>query len=295
MRIAVAGSSGYVGSHLVARLRAAGHEVLALVRRPPRAGDEVQWDPATESLDVARLEGVQAGINLAGAGLAGKRWDAEYKRLARSSRTDSARTFSAALAHVGAGVLLQASAIGYYGQDVGGVRLTEASGPGTDFLADLCLDWESATRPALDAGLRVAYLRTGLVMGPDGGAFAPLLRTMRFGLGGRLGDGNAWWSWITMPDEVGAIAFLLENDIDGPVNLVSPNPATNAEITQVLARALHRPALFRVPELALRVGIGEFADEILASRRVEPTVLLDAGYQFQHPDLVSAARWISAN
>ncbi|MFV0459630.1 MAG: TIGR01777 family oxidoreductase [Actinomycetales bacterium] len=293
MRIVVAGSSGFVGTHLLPHLRDEGHEVLTLVRRTPRAGHEIEWDPSTGTLDVERLAGVDAAVNLAGAPLAGKRWDASYKRTLRSSRTDSTRTIAQALAEVGSRVLVQASAMGYYGQHHSNDIITETDSAGKDFTADLCVDWEAAARPAAEAGIRVAYLRTSLVMGPDGGAFEPVLRTIKLGIGGRMGSGKAWWSFITMPDMLGAISFLLTEDVDGPVNLAAPEPATNAQLTKQIAQEFHRPSLAVVPAPVLRLVIGEFADEILASRRLDPRVLLDAGYSFKHPDSRSAAQWLA--
>jgi uncharacterized protein (TIGR01777 family) len=240
------------------------------------------------------LKGVDAAVTLSGAPLAGKRWTQSYRRELRTSRTESARTLATALAEAGGSVLLQGSAIGYYGQHHDADLIDERSPAGSDFLADLCADWERAASPAVEAGLRVAYLRTGLVMGPKGGAFAPLLWPMRFGLGGPIGSGRAWWSWITLADHVSAVARLLEADVEGPVNLTAPHPVTNAQLTAALARALNRPAVIPVPPFVLRAALGEFAEEILASRRITPQVLVDAGFQFAHPEIDLAARWLVA-
>ncbi len=294
MRIVVSGASGFIGPALISELARRGHEVLTLVRRPATRTGEITWDPSGGGLNPLSLKGVDAAINLSGAPLAGKRWTPSYKRELHTSRTGTARTLATALAEAGGSVLLQGSAIGYYGQHHGGDIIDEQTPAGSDFLADLCADWELAASPAVEAGLRVAYLRTGLVMGPKGGAFAPLLRPMRFGLGGPLGSGRAWWSWITLADHVSAVAQLLDMDIEGPVNLTAPHPVTNARLTAALARAVKRPAVLPVPPFALRAALGEFADEILASRRITPQVLLDAGFQFAHPDVDVAARWLVA-
>lgn len=295
MRVAIAGASGFVGRALVTELRQAGHEVVRLVRREANSPDEVSWDPTTGIVDRAALEGVQAGVNLSGAPLADKRWNVEYKREVRASRTSTARTLAQALVDVGAASLLQASAIGFYGQHHADDLIDESSPAGTDFLADVCVDWEAAALAAVEGGLRVAYLRTGLVAAADGGAFDPILRTLRLGVGGPLGSGSAWWSWISLPDEVRAIRFLLEEDIEGPVNLVSPQPVPNAQLIRAIGRELHRPALLPAPAIALKLALGEFADEVLASRRVVPGVLLDAGFDYDHPSVPDLARWLVAD
>lgn len=295
MKIVVSGASGFIGEPLVEHLRAAGHDVVRLVRRLPRTADEVEWDPAAGDLDASALTGVQAAVNLSGAGAADHRWTAEYKRTIRDSRVGSARTLSTALAQLDPlpRVLVQSSGVDYYGADCGDRVLVESDEPGDAFLSDVCVDWEAAARPAVDAGIRVAHLRTGLVLGPGGGALGRLLPLFKLGLGGRLGSGSAWWSWITIPDVVGAMSFVLEHDVHGPVNLVGPAPVTNAEFTRALAKSLHRPAVAVVPPFALKLGLGQFAETVLGSKRVAPQVLLDAGYTFQHNDIHQAAAWLA--
>lgn len=294
MKVVVSGASGLIGGPLLDRLCADGHDVLQLVRREPRGPDEVRWDPATGQLDRNALQGVEAAVNLSGAGVGDKRWSPEYKEVIRRSRIDTTLTLAGVLAELEPRprVLLQGSAIGYYGER-GDEVLTERSGPGQGFLAEVVTDWEAAARPAEEAGIRVAYLRTGLVMSPRGGAFGRLLPLFKLGLGGRLGRGSMWWSWITLADEIDAIAFLLEHDVGGPVNLTGPTPVTNATLTTALGRALHRPAVLFVPPAALRLGLGGFAGEVMASQRVVPGTLLDAGFAFSHGDVDAAARWLA--
>ena len=296
MRIVVSGASGFIGQPLVEHLRGEGHDVVRLVRRLPQTADEVEWDPAAGKLDPAALGSVQAAVNLSGAGTAEHRWTPEYKRTIRDSRVDASRTLSTALAQMDPlpQVLVQSSGMDYYGADCGDHVLVESDEPGDAFLSDVCVDWEAASRPAVDAGIRVAHMRTGLVLGPGGGALERLLPLFKLGLGGRLGSGNAWWSWITLPDVLGVVSFLLEHDVHGPVNLVSPAPVTNAEFTRALAKALHRPAVAVVPQFALRLGLGEFAENVLGSKRVAPQVLIDAGYLFQHSDIDQAAAWLAS-
>lgn len=295
MRIVVSGGSGFIGVPLVRRLRADGHEVVQLVRRLPRTDDEVEWDPASGRLDGSALEGVAAAVNLSGAGVGDHRWTAEYRRTVRDSRVDASRTLSTALARLDPlpRVLLQSSGIDYYGADCGEEILLETHPPGDSFLSDVCVDWEASARPAVDAGIRVVHLRTGLVLGPGGGALERLLPLFKLGLGGRLGRGSAWWSWITLVDVLAAMRFLLEEDVHGPVNLVGPAPVTNAEFTKALASSLHRPALAVVPPFALRLGLGQFAENVLGSKRVVPQVLLDAGFGFEHRNIAAATAWLA--
>jgi len=295
MRIVVAGASGMIGTPLVRWWRAAGHDVVRLVRREPTAPGEVRWDPAAGVLDPAALVGVDAAVNLAGAGVGDQRWTEEYRRTVLESRTGATATLARVLASLDTppAVLLQGSASGYYG-DRGEEVLTEASAPTEEFLARVCVAWEAAAAPARAAGIRVASLRTGLVMAPTGGAFGPLLPLLRLGVGGPLGSGSAWWSWITLEDELRAIDFLLTADVSGPVNLVAPEPARVGDLVKALGSALHRPAVLPVPGFALRAVLGDFAEEVLASRRVLPEVLTGAGFEFTSPDPASAARWLTA-
>ena len=294
MRILTAGASGFLGTALVTRLRAAGHEVVRLVRRDPRDGDERRWSPGREPLDPALLAGVDAVVNLAGAGVADRRWNQEYQAVLRDSRLESTGTLARALADAGDGprVLLNASAVGFYG-DRGEAELTEQAPAGQGFFARLCQDWEAATGPAAAAGVRVVHLRTGLVLGPSGGLLAPLLPLFRLGLGGRLGSGRQWMPWISLADEIGAIEHLLApaSTVSGAVNLTAPAPVRNSEFTQTLGRVLHRPAVLPVPAAAMRLAVGGFAAEALASQRVLPRRLAGDGYAFEHPDLSSALHW----
>lgn len=293
MRIVVAGSSGLIGSSLVRSLLADGHEVVRLVRRAPGAG-EARWDPAGGTVDAEALAGADAVVNLAGAGVGDRRWTAAYKRELHDSRVLGTATLARAVAALPTPprVLLNASGVGFYGDS--GDRVVDESAPaGEGFLADLCVAWEAATRPAEEAGVRVAHLRTGLVVAAKGGAFGPVFRIFRLGLGGRLGSGRQYWSVISLHDEVAAIRFLLTADqVSGPVNLAGPHPVTNAEATKAIAKVLHRPALFPVPAFALRAVLGEFAGDVLTGQRAEPRALTEAGFRFTHPtieDAVTAA------
>jgi uncharacterized protein (TIGR01777 family) len=290
MRVAVGGSSGLIGRALVEALGREGHEVVRLVRREPRAAGEVSWDPGTP-LDPAALAGVDAAINLAGAGVGDKRWTPEYKKTLVDSRVQSTRTLAEALAGLAPlpRVLIGGSAIGYYG-DGGDRPLDEASPPGDDFLARLCVQWEAATAPAEAAGIRVVHARTGLVVAPKGGAFGRMFPLFKLGLGGRLGSGRQYWSVISLEDEVRALVFLLTADVSGPVNLTGPTPVTNAEATRALGLVLHRPTLLPVPAFGLRLVLGEFASEPLRSQRVLPKALTAAGFTFRHPTVADAIR-----
>lgn len=275
------GSSGLIGTALVARLHTAGHDVVRLVRRPPRAADEVRWDPAAGEIDVAGLAGVDAAVHLAGAGVGDRRWTDSYKQTIRASRVDGTRTLATALAALTPRprMLVSGSAVGYYG-DRGDEVLTENSPGGEGFLAEVVQAWEAAAAPAAQAGLRVAFARTGLVLAPEGGALGRMLSLARLGLGGPLGGGRQWWPWITLEDEARAIEFLVERELEGPVNLSAPQPVRQGELARALGRALHRPSLLPAPAFALRLVLGEFADDVLASQRMLPSRLLDAGFVF---------------
>lgn len=293
MKIAITGSSGLIGSALVPALRDDGHDVVRLVRREPGAADEVRWDPARRHLDPASLTDVDAVVNLAGVGIGDKCWTTAYKRAVLDSRIDATETISGAMAAAEPRprTLLSSSAIGWYG-DTGAHAVDETAHSGSDYLAEVCRRWEAATAAAERAGVRVAHLRTGLVLG-SGGILAKLLPLAKLGLAGPLASGKQYWSWISLPDEVGAIRHLLTADVTGPVNLTGPAPVTNRAFTKTLARVLHRPAIAPpVPRLALRLVVGEFADVgIVAGQRVLPTVLQDSGYQFRHPTAEEALRW----
>jgi uncharacterized protein (TIGR01777 family) len=291
MDVAVTGSSGFIGTALVAALTDTGHRVRRVVRRAPSRTDEVRWDPEAGTIDADGLAGVGAIVNLAGEGIATKRWSDEQKRRIRESRTSGTRLISEAAAGLDSrpAVLISGSGVDYYG-DRGDEELTEASPPGAGFLAGVCVDWEAATQPASDAGIRTAMLRTGIVLHPDGGALPRMLPLFKLGLGGRFGNGRQWWSWITLEDEIGAILHLLDNDVSGPVNCVAPQPVTNAQFTRALARVLHRPAVVPVPRLGPAVLLGsELVQSLLYdSHRVLPARLVDSGYRFTSPGLEGA-------
>ncbi|MDI2031056.1 TIGR01777 family oxidoreductase [Saccharopolyspora sp. TS4A08] len=288
MRVVVAGSSGLIGTSLVAGLRQAEHEVVRLVRRLPAAPDERGWDPGTGRLDADALEGADAVVNLSGPGIGDKRWSPERKRHLLRARVRATEVLANAVAEAGVPVLANASAVGFYG-DTGSHPVTEASPPGTDFLAMLCRRWEAATAPAADAGARVVLLRTGLVISPSGGLLGQLRPLFSLMLGGRLGSGSQYMPWISLDDEVAAIRFALENpEVSGPVNLTGPAPVTNTEFTRALGEALGRPAPWIVPGFALRIVLGEFANTALTGQRAMPTVLEANGFGFQHPTLGAA-------
>lgn len=291
MKIAMSGSSGLIGTALRSSLTGDGHTVLRLVSRRAAAADEVQLDPRA-ALDPGVFHDVDAVVNLAGAGVAAHRWTPAYKRSILDSRLDATRNIVRALqsAHPRPRVLVSASAIGYYG-DRGDEVLTETSAPGDDFLARVCVDWEAATGPAISAGIRVAVIRTGLVLDEGGGALAPLLKLFDRGVGGKLGSGSQYWSTITLTDEVRAIRFLLdEPTASGPFDLAGPEPATNAAVTRALGHHLRRPTMIPVPAFALRLALGEFSAGVLGSQRVVPEKLQAAGFTFESPDLDSQLR-----
>jgi uncharacterized protein (TIGR01777 family) len=292
MRIVIGGSSGFLGTALVDRLRTGGHEVVRLVRREPAGPGEVAWRPSVEPLDPAAVEGTDAAINLAGAGVADRRWDDGYKELIRSSRVNSTQVLASAIATAKRPprVLLNASAVGFYG-NTGDTEVDESSPPGDGYFPDVCRVWEAATGRAEEAGIRVAHLRFGLVLGSAGGLLPPLVRVFQRGLGGPLGNGRQWMPWISLADTVSAIEFLLGSDVTGAVNVTGPAPVRNADFTRTLGRVLHRPAVLPVPGFALRLVLGEFGGEALVSQRVLPAVLTGAGYRFEHPDLEPTLRW----
>ncbi|MCX8155886.1 MAG: TIGR01777 family oxidoreductase [Verrucomicrobiae bacterium] len=291
MKIIMSGASGFIGSTARRILTEAGHEVLALVRRPPGQG-EATWQPEEGLLDPAIFSGVDGVVHLAGHSAASQnRWTEAHKARIRQSRVQGTRLIAERMVQAGRPpqVLVCASATGYYG-DRGEEWLEETSPAGKGFLAEVCQAWEAAAEPARAAGIRVVHLRIGVVLGPQGGALAQMLPWFRWGLGGRLGNGRQWWSWLTLEEMARIIQFALENSaLTGPVNAVSPQPVTNAEFTRLLARTLQRPAWAPAPAFFLRALYGEMADELLlASTRVRPAALLRAGYSFQAPELEAA-------
>ncbi|MEU2431708.1 TIGR01777 family oxidoreductase [Streptomyces sp. NPDC007861] len=302
MRIAVTGSSGLIGTALVRSLTAGGtsraegseerHEVVRLVRRAARGADEVEWDPARQYVDAAGLDGCDAVVHLAGAGVGDHRWTEAYKKELRDSRVLGTAAIAEAVASLETPprVLVCGTAVGYYG-DTGDRAVDESAPPGAGFLASLCEEWEAAAAPAEEAGIRVAFARTGLVVAREGGAWGRLFPIFRAGLGGRLGNGRQYWSYISLHDEVAALRHIVDTaELSGPVNLTAPTPLTNREVTEAMGRVLRRPTPFAVPRFALRVALGEFAEDVLGSQRVLPKKLLDSGFTFAHPSIDAAIR-----
>ena len=292
MKIIVSGSSGLIGSALTPALQRGGHTIVRLVRGRA-APDAAHWDPKTGTVDTAALEGAGAVVHLAGESVAGLRWTRGKKRRIRQSRVRGTALLAQTLAALERKpeVLLAASGVGYYG-DQRDYIVDEDSDPGYGFLADVCREWEAAARPAVDAGIRVVHMRFGVVLSDKGGALATMLRPFRYGLGGAMGEGTQYMSWIALDDAVGAIEHLLTaGDTAGPVNVTTPNPVTNREFTDTLARTLHRPAKLDVPAFVLRLLLGRMADEmLLASTRVHPERLIAAEYVFRLPTLEAALR-----
>mgnify|MGYP003336358099 FL=1 len=284
-RVAITGASGLIGSALLGHLKSEGHTVQKLVRRKTVAADEVFWDPIKGEIDLEPLRGVEAIIHLAGANVGDKRWTKKYRAEILNSRLLGTTTIAKAANEVKPAVVISASAIGWYGE-TGNRAVNESDRAGDDFLATVCREWEAAADSITNS--RVVKIRTGLVLEPTGGALGKMLPLFKFGLGGKLGSGKQWWSWITLHDQIKAICYLLEKNIEGAVNLTSPNPATNQEFTAALARALRRPAIFPVPGFALKLALGGFSTEILGSKRVLPQKLLDAGFTFDYPHLAPA-------
>ncbi|MBE5452318.1 TIGR01777 family oxidoreductase [Mycobacteroides abscessus] len=282
-RIVIAGSSGVIGSALVASLRSANHTVVRLVRRDPMGPDERRWDPASGQIEPGALDGADAVVNMCGVGVGDKRWSGAYKQEIYDSRVIPTEVLARAVAEAGVPVLINASAVGYYG-DSGDRIIDETASSGTSFLARVCLDWEAATAEAAQAGARVVIVRTGLVLSPAGGLFGRSRPLFSLGLGARLGNGRWYMPWISLEDHIRALEFALaEPAVSGPVNLTGPAPVTNAEFTAALGRVLHRPTLLVAPQFALSVIFGEFADaELTSSMRVIPAVLEQHGFEFEH-------------
>lgn len=295
MKIIISGSSGLIGTALIDSLRPEGHSICRLVRSTSTAPADatstlIRWEPPTGSIDLAAMEAADAVVHLAGASVAGGRWTASRKEILRRSRIDSTRHLVSALAQLKSKprVLVSASAIGYYG-DRGDEILTETSAPAADFLAQLCRDWEKEAAVAERESIRTVILRFGIVLAPQGGALRQMLTPFRLGVGGRLGSGRQWMSWISLHDVVKLIRHAIANDnLRGPVNAVAPHPITNAEFTSILAGVLHRPALFPAPRFALQLALGEMAGALLASQRVTPEKLNSLQYAFHYPQLKEA-------
>jgi uncharacterized protein (TIGR01777 family) len=295
MQVAITGASGLIGSALARSLTDAGHTVRPVVRRDTDEPGAVRWDPAAGTIDAGALAGVDAVVHLAGAGIGDRRWSEQRKRELHDSRTRGTDLLARALAELDPrpAVLVSGSAVGYYGHDRGDEVVTELSPPGQGFLAGLVQDWEAAAAPAVEAGIRTVYLRSGIVLDAHGGILPRLALPFRLFVGGRLGSGRQWVSWITLDDEVAAIRFLLDrDDIAGPVNAVAPEPVTNAELARALGTVLGRPSVVPAPAFAFRMAMGrEMADElILASQRVRPDVLVGAGFGFRHTEVTAALR-----
>ena len=286
MKVAISGASGLIGSALVPSLRSSGHEVLRLVRSQAMERDEIRWDPASGELDASRLEGVEGFVNLSGENLA-KRWTDGRKRAILDSRVSSTELLArtAAALDPKPSVLVVASAVGVYG-DRGDEILTEESATGEGFLADVVRAWEASADPAREAGIRVVHLRQGIVLSKNGGALKPMLLPFKLGVGGRVGSGKQWWSWIGMDDLIAAYAHVLEGDLAGVVNATAPNPATNEQFTKALGTALRRPTVIPVPAFAARALFGEMGDTmLLRGQRVLPARLVEAGFDFSMPTI----------
>ena len=290
MKVVLAGGSGLIGTALAQSLIADGHVVRSLVRRPARRAGELEWHPGVDDLGAAAMRGVDAVVCLSGAGVGAHRWTSAYKRKIRASRLEAVGTLTRSIT---AGderpVLVCASAIGYYG-DTGDRVIDETAPNGSGFLAELCRDWEAAADPARHAGTRVVHLRTGIVLARHGGLLVRLRPIVRAGLGGRIGTGRQFMSWISLADEVAAVRFLIESDLSGPVNLTAPNPVRNSELIGAVARMLRRPAAVPVPAFALRLALGEFAEDTLTGQRAVPARLSAAGFEFRHAMLDDALR-----
>jgi uncharacterized protein (TIGR01777 family) len=291
-RIVIAGASGLIGSALARSLSAEGHEVVRLVRREPRSPDEIRWDPQRQRIDAVGLIGCAAVVNLAGAPVAGRPWTRAYKRMIRDSRVLGTATLAEAVASLDEPprVFVNGSAIGFYG-DTDGRAVDESAPPGDGFLPSVCVEWEEATAPAQEAGVRTVLPRTGLVVAREGGAWARLIPLFKAGAGGRMGNGRQYWSYIALHDEVAAIRHLIDTEsLSGPVNLTAPDPLTNGEITEAMGRVLHRPTLLTAPAPLLRLALGDMAEDILGSQRVLPTRLLESGFTFAFPSIEGALR-----
>jgi uncharacterized protein (TIGR01777 family) len=293
MNVLISGATGLIGSALIPELKGGGHRVIRLSRSRSSAEDTIRWDPASGVLDPSRLGGIDAVVHLAGESIAEGRWTPEKKRRIMESRREGTRLLSETLAGLSGPpeVMVSASAVGYYG-DRGNELLREESEPGSDFLAEVCKAWEASADPAREAGIRVVHPRMGIVLSTKGGALGRTLPVFKLGGGGRIGSGRQWWSWVTLDDVVGIIIHALTGrSVEGPVNVGSPNPLTNAEYTKVLGKVLNRPTVFPLPARVARLALGELAEALLlASQRMEPARLKETGYEFRYPELEGALR-----
>jgi len=291
MNVLISGATGLIGSSLSEELERGGHSITRLTRSP-KGENDIRWDPDAGTIE-GSLEGTDAVVHLAGESIAGGRWTSSKKERIMQSRKKGTRLLAEAVAGLPTPprVMVSASAVGYYG-DRGNELLREDSRPGSDFLAEVCKAWEAAADPAREAGIRVVHTRHGIVLSPKGGALGTTLPIFKLGGGGRIGSGRQWWSWVALDDVVGTIHYALENDsVEGPVNVGSPNPLTNAEYTKVLGKVLNRPTVFPVPAPAIRLALGGIADALLlASQRMEPAKLKETGYEFRYPELEGALR-----
>lgn len=298
MDVAVTGSSGLIGTALGPALEAAGHRMVKVVRHIPAGEGNIGWDPGGAKIDAAGLEGIGAVVNLAGVGIGDRHWSKEHKNQVLYSRVNGTKLLAETLPTLqnGPKVFVSASAVGYYG-DRGDEILTEASGSGEGFLARVCREWEEASHIPENTGIRVTNLRTGIVLAKHGGAMKKMLPPFKFGLGGRFGSGRQWMSWITLADEVAAIVHLLGDGAPaGPVNLTAPNPVTNAQFTKALGQAMHRPTLFTVPSVALKLGLGkEMGQELLLNgQRALPEALTASGFTFGAADIATGFQQVFA-
>lgn len=292
MKVLVTGASGLIGTALCESLRQDGADVYRLVRRSPDKPDEIFWNPASGELDQASVEGFDAVVHLAGAGIGDKRWSKSRRRVILDSRVDSTGLLADRLAAATdkPDVLVSGSAIGIYGNRTQPVDEQAEPAPPSDFLSEVTIAWEQATRPAEEAGIRTVHIRTGIVLAKHGGALGKLLLPFRLGLGGKLGRGDTWWSWISLQDEIRAIKHLIDQPLEGPVNLTAPNPVTNKDLTKVLGRVLRRPTIFTVPRFALEILLGKdlAAAVLFTSAQVIPAKLLESGFVFETPDIEDA-------
>lgn len=289
MHIVIAGASGFLGQRLLQKLKSGGHQITQLVRREPRGAEQATWDPDRGALDPKLLEGADGVVNLCGVGVGDKRWTGQYRDLIRSSRVNPTKLLATSSVTAGVPVLVNASGIGYYGP-CGDEIIDETANAGTSFLAGVCVDWERATEAATEGGVRVAHLRTGLVLGKEAGLLPQLALITKLFAGGKLGSGRQYYPWISATDEIDAMVHLLTSKVSGPVNMSGPAPVTNAEFTHELGQQLHRPTPWKIPKFALQLVVGDFAEEIVGGQRAIPKVLTDSGFVFSHATLAEALR-----